>query len=249
MNSCPFEEVRFTLLQAACTRTAARTIANLTSDTPSLSEKDRIEMSMERLSQGFGVRGGFLSEPKIRKYRHGNKLMSLSANVMKEFKDQLDQCFLYAKAYNQRDKLEGNFVVDLAKRLPVEAKHRYLNFLLDKYGSTTKSTYQSLVEFIKCEEPCKSIDFGIRLLGESLGYHENEQLHKSKSACRVRQTTVTSNESRALSKSSNSDIVSHASDCGEQRGGGARNMPRCINCSLHGKDERHWLSSCRDFCS
>ena len=99
MNSCPFEGVRLTLLQAACTRTAAQTIANLTCDTPGLSEKDRIEMSLERLSQRFGVRGGFLSEPEIRKYRYGNKLMSLSANVVKEFKDQLHQCLLYAKAF------------------------------------------------------------------------------------------------------------------------------------------------------
>ena len=104
-----------------------------------------------------------------------------------------------------------------------------------------------MVEFIKREELCKSTDFGIRLLGESLGYHENEQLHKSKSACRVRQTTVRSNELRALSKSSNSDVVSHASDGQEQRSSGARNMRRCINCSLNGKDESHWLSSCRDF--
>ena len=126
MNSCPFEVARLTLLQAACARTAAQTIANLTSDTPGLSEKDRIEMSLERLSQRFGVHGGFLSEPEIMKYRYGNKLVSSFANIMKEFKDQLDQCLLYARACNQREKLEGNFVLDLAKRLPFEAKQRYL---------------------------------------------------------------------------------------------------------------------------
>ena len=49
MDSYPFEGVRLTLLQAACAGTAAQTIANLTSDTPGLSEKDRIEMSLERL--------------------------------------------------------------------------------------------------------------------------------------------------------------------------------------------------------
>ena len=103
-------------------------IANLTSDTPGLSEKDRIEMSLERLSQQFGVRGGFLSEPEIRKSRYGNKLVSSSANIMKEFKDQLDQCLLYARAHNQCEKFEGSFVLDLAKKFPCEAKQRYLNF-------------------------------------------------------------------------------------------------------------------------
>ena len=51
MDSCPFEGARLTLLQAACARTAAQTIANSTSDTPGLWEKDRIEMSLERLLQ------------------------------------------------------------------------------------------------------------------------------------------------------------------------------------------------------
>ena len=105
MDSCSFKSARLTLLQAACARTAAQMIANLTSDTPGLSEKDRIEMSLKRLSQQFGVCGGFLSEPEIRKYLYGNKLFSLSANIIKEFKDQLDQCLLYARAYNQPEKL------------------------------------------------------------------------------------------------------------------------------------------------
>ena len=47
MDSCPFEGARLTLLQAACARTASQTIANLTSDTRGLSEKDRIEVSLE----------------------------------------------------------------------------------------------------------------------------------------------------------------------------------------------------------
>ena len=59
MDRCCFGDARLTLLQAACARTAAQTIANLTSDTSGLSEKDRIEMSLERLSQRFGVCGGF----------------------------------------------------------------------------------------------------------------------------------------------------------------------------------------------
>ena len=31
------------------------------------------------------------------------------------------------------------------------------------------------------------------------------------------------------------------------KSGDARNAPLCIYCSLSGKDEYHWLSSCRDF--
>ena len=63
-----------------------------------------------------------------------------SANIGKEFKDQLDQLLMYARAYNQRDKSEGSFVLDFAKRLPFEAKQRYLELLLDGYGSTSELT-------------------------------------------------------------------------------------------------------------
>ena len=68
MDSCPFENSRLTLLQAACIGLAGQNIAYLVADTPGLSETRRIEMSLERLSQRFGVRGGFYAEPEIRKF-------------------------------------------------------------------------------------------------------------------------------------------------------------------------------------
>ena len=97
MDNCPFECACFTLPRAACARLAAQTIADSTSDTPDLSENNRIQMSLERLSQQFGVCGGFLSEPEITKYRFGNKLVSSSANIRKKLKDQLDQYLVYAR--------------------------------------------------------------------------------------------------------------------------------------------------------
>ena len=201
LNSCPSEGARLTLLRAPCTRIAAQTIANLTSDMLDLSEKDRVKISLERLSQRFGVRGGFLSEPEIRKCHYRNKLVSSSANIMKEFKNRLDQCLLYARAYNQHEKLEGSFVLDLAKRFSFEAKQRYLQFLLDLCRSTSEPIYQSLVDFAKREELCKSTDFGIMLLGESQSHQENKKFDKNKTTCRVRQTTAKSNESHPLAKS------------------------------------------------
>ena len=90
--------------------------------------------------------------------------------------------------------------MDLVKRLSFEAKQRYLEFLLDKYGSIGKPTYQSLVDFVKREELRKSTDFGIMLLGESQSHQKNKKFDKNKTRCRVRQTTAKSNESHPFGK-------------------------------------------------
>ena len=144
--------------------------------------------------------------------------------------------------YNLRDKLEGSFVLDLAKRLPFEAKQRYLEYLRYRYGSTIESSYQSLIEFVKREELCKSTYFGTMLLVESQTNRKNKKFDKNKTTCRVRQTTAKSNESRLLAKSSNSAAFFHAGDSWSPRGG-ARKALLCIYCSLSDKNEHHWLSS------
>ena len=60
------------------------------------------------------------------------KLSSGSANLLREFKSEISTCLIYAKAYRKTDKLEGRFVLDLAKRLPTEVKQRYLDFFVDE---------------------------------------------------------------------------------------------------------------------
>jgi len=124
-------------------------------------------MCIDRLSQRFGIRGGFYAEPEIRRYRYGNKLASASSFALKEFKDQLSQCLLFAKAYQRKDKLEGAFVLDLAKRLPYAARLKYIDFLDENYGSTREPSFDSLLKFVSREETCKSSDFSILLLSDS----------------------------------------------------------------------------------
>ena len=241
MDSCPLENSRLTLLQAACVGLAGQNISNLVADTPGLSEARRIEMSLERLSQRFGVRGGFYAEPEIRKFWYGDKLKSDSAFALKEFKDQLSQCLLYAKAYNQPDKVEGRFVLDLAKRLPDVTKKEFLKFLANRFGHTNEPSFESLFEFITEEESYKSTDFGISLLNASSELRKFEKPHnKSKNACPVRQTSV---------KSSNLPRRSDIND--KQKKSPTTNSrpehPMCIYCSSKGLVEHHYLSNCSEF--
>ena len=166
MASCPFEEMRLTILESSCINLALQVIMNIVADSPGVSEEDRIKMCLDRLEQKFGIRGGFLAEPEVRKIRYGSKLSSGSANLLREFKSEISTCLIYAKAYRKTDKLEGCFVLDLAKRLPTEVKQRYLDFLLMKFESTNEPSFQSLIDFISREETLKGTDFGFMLLGD-----------------------------------------------------------------------------------
>ena len=241
INSCPFENSRLTLLQAACVGLAGQNISNLVADTPGLSEARRIEMSLERLSQRFGVRGGFYAEPEIRKFRYGDKLKSDSAFALKEFKDQLSQCLLYAKAYNQPDKVEGRFVLDLAKRLPDVTKKEFLKFLANRFGHTNEPSFESLFEFITEEESYKSTDFGISLLNASSELRKFEKPHdKSKNACPVRQTSF---KSPNLPRRSDINDKQKKSPTTNSR----PEHPMCIYCSSKGLVEHHYLSNCSEF--
>ena len=156
MDVCSFKNLHLTLLGCSCVGLAGQTFANIVADTPGLSEIQCIDMCSKRLSQRFGVRFVFFAKTEIRQYRYGAKLPSASVFALKEFKDQLSQCLLYARAYNQSDKLERWFVVDLAKRLPFSTRQNFLKYLSSRFGHTNEPNFQSLFEFFLHEEECKS---------------------------------------------------------------------------------------------
>ena len=64
MERCPYPDRKLPLLRAACVRAAAHIIALVISDTPGFDDKAKISMAFDRLSQRFGVRGGFVNEPE-----------------------------------------------------------------------------------------------------------------------------------------------------------------------------------------
>ena len=236
-----YEPGALTLLQAACVGLAGQNIANLVADTPGLSEARRIEKSLERLSQRFGVRGGFYAEPEIRKFLYGDKLKSDSAFDLKDFKDQLSQCLLYTKAYNKLDKVEGLFVLDLAKRLPDVTKKEFLKYLSNRFGHTNEPSFESLFEFVAEEESNKSTDFGISLLNASSELRKFEKHHdKSKNACLVRQTSFKSPNLQRRSDVNDKQKKSLTTDSRTER-------PMCIYCSSKRLVKHHYLSNCSKF--
>lgn len=243
IDSCPFTSSHLTLLQAACVGLAGQHISNLVADTPGLSEDRRIEMSLERLSQRFGVRGGFYAEPEVRKFRYGDKLKSDSAFALKEFKDQLSQCLLYSNAYGQPDKVEGRFVLDLAKRLPATNKEKFLEYLQSKFGHTNEPSFESLYKFVSKEEACKSSDFGISLLNDD-GASVSRRCYK-KDSFPVRQTLIKSPTRRPPSPKIRQRP--HEEEKVAANRSTQHNLPRCFFCSSIGVEEHHFLSRCSKF--
>ena len=138
---CPYSDRKLPLLRAACLHTAAQTIAVVISNIPGFDDDAKINMALNRLSQRFGVHGGFVNEPEVQKIRNGPKMSSTTAAAWKTFRDELIQCFVYAHSYKKPELLEERLVVDLARRLPNFAKQRFLDYLNDRCGSTCDPTF------------------------------------------------------------------------------------------------------------
>ena len=78
LASCPYSDRKLPLLRAACLHTAVQTIAVVISDTHGFDDDAKINMALNRLSQRFGVHGGFVNEPEVQKIRNGPKMSSTS---------------------------------------------------------------------------------------------------------------------------------------------------------------------------
>ena len=59
LNKYYYSDRKLVLFRAACVRTAAQTIAVLISDTPGFKNDVKVNMTLNRLTEGFGVRGGY----------------------------------------------------------------------------------------------------------------------------------------------------------------------------------------------
>ena len=84
---------KLALLRGGCVRTAAQTIAVVISDTPGFKDDIKINMTLNRLAQRFGVSGGFLNEPEVQKIRNAPKMSKTTMDSWRTFKDELPQCF------------------------------------------------------------------------------------------------------------------------------------------------------------
>ena len=159
LNRCYYSHRKLASLRAACVRTAAQTIAVVISYTPGFKDDIKINMALNRWAQRFGVTGVFFNEIEVRKLCNAPKMSNTSVDTWRAFKDELTQCFVFSHSYKQPDQLEGRFVVDLARKLPICAKQRFLDYLNDRFVFTSDPTFGNLINFVVLEEKCKASNF------------------------------------------------------------------------------------------
>ena len=146
---------------------------------------------------------------------------------------------LYARAYNQSDKPEGRFVVDLAKRLLFPTRQNFLKYLSSRFGHTNEPSFQSLFEFVSHEEECKSSDFGILLLSDRNDARGAKESLKNKSICPVRQTLIGLPDKSKRSPKNNrkryNNVLANKSYSFEY----STEVPVCLFCCSKGRQERY----------
>ena len=250
---CPYSDWKLLLLRAAYLHTAAQTIAVLISDTPGFDDDAKINMALNRLSQRFGVHGGFVNEPEVQKIRNGPKMSSTSAAAWKAFRDELTQCFVYAHSYKKPELLEGRLVVDLACRLPNSAKQRFLNYLSDRCGSTGDPTFGNLMEFVKCEEDSKSSDFSVQLMTDKKYERVTKYSNKSSlfPAVKVKKTSAqieNSNCRTGVGKLNGGSFPVKDVCVSDNRNNDSVIVPpQCFVCRLQNADSCHKVVNCQIF--
>ena len=138
--------------------------------------------------------------------------------------------------------------------LPTYAKQRFLDFLSDRFGSTSDPTFASLLQFVEREEDSKSSDFGVQLMADEKSERTSKSSAKSSGnpSFNVKKTSAQfdSNGRRnndgnfqngnmiparanPFSDSKNNDLVSVA--------------PQCFVCVMERSDSHYKVVNCQRF--
>ena len=248
----PLSDRKLPLLRAACLHTATQTIAVVISDTPGFDDDAKINMALIRLSQTFGVHGGFVNEREVQKIRNGSKMSSTSAAAWKTFRGELTQCFVYPHLYKKPELLEGRLVVDLARRLPNFAQQRFLD-LSDRCGSTCDPTFGNLMEFVKREEDSKSSDFSVQLMTDEKSERVTKCSDKSSVflAVKIKKTSAqieNSNCRTGVGKLNGGSFPVKGVCVSDNRNKDSVIVPlQCFVCRLQNADSCHKIVNCQTF--
>ena len=144
-------------------------------------------------------------------------------------------------------------MVDLSRRLPTYAKQRFLDFLSDRFGSTSDPTFASLLEFVESEEDSKSSDFGVQLMADEKSERTSKSSAKSSGnpSFNVKKTSAQFDSNGRRNNDGNFQngnmIPARAKSFSDSKNNLVSVAPQCFVCVMEGLDSRHKVANCQRF--
>ena len=187
MDESPYDDRKLEVLRASCTSQPREMVNLFCVPIKNVSTSTRIEKTLDRLRQRYGVSGGLTSEPKIIAIlRNGPKVLS-DLNALKIYNDDLNTLEIFAMAHDEVNKLSWQLFLDTASRLPHALKPRYLDYLNKKGLHLNRPGFESLRDFVKNEIKTKASDCAQAFFKSE---SKEGQMSRSKNY-QVRQVTLT----------------------------------------------------------
>ena len=230
LNRCPDPRKKMDLLRASCQDQAREAISALVPPVPGWDVNTQIKRALEGLRLRYGC-SSFLSEPLVKRVRSGQKFAKMDVPALEQLISDLNDCELYACAYQQTSSLGSTFILDVADRLPFYSKTRYTDFLTDHWGNPDEPSFESFKQFLNRELKRINTTFAQKLLGASQG--KNDKL-MTLQRVRVHQTKV-----RVLPTLGHKELSSTSA--------ARQKQPVCFICSTPTETHRHLLNTCHTY--
>ena len=230
LNRCPDPRKKMDLLRASCQDQAREAVSALVPPVPGWDVNTQIKRALEGLRLRYGC-SSFLSEPLVKRVRSGQKFAKMDVPALEQLISDLNDCELYACAYQQTSSLGSTFILDVADRLPFYSKTRYTDFLTDHWGNPDEPSFESFKQFLNRELKRINTTFAQKLLGASQG--KNDKL-MTLQRVRVHQTKV-----GVLPTLGHKELSSTSPTRQKQ--------PVCFICSTPTETHRHLLNTCHTY--
>ena len=228
LNRCPDPRKKMDLLRASCQDQARETVSALVPPVPGWDVNTQIKRALEGLRLRYGC-SSFLSEPLVKRVRSGQKFAKMDVPALEQLISDLNDCELYAYAYQQTSSLGSTFILDVADRLPFYSKTRYTDFLTDHWENPDEPSFESFKQFLNRELKRINTTFAQKLLGASQG--KNNKLMTLQKV-RVHQTKV-------LPTLGHKELSSTSA--------ARQKQSVCFICSTPTETRRHLLNTCHTY--
>ena len=237
MEESPFGERRLEVLRASCVGEPREMVNLFFAPFKNMTTQQRIDRALERLRQRYVVPSGFVSEPKVAEVRNSSEVTH-TVSSLKSFYEDLITLEVFAYGHNQVEKLSGQLLLDIANRLPVNLKRRYLDELdksLLDLNQPSFDGFELLRKFVAHKIKLMTSDYAQALFKTE----EKDKSRECKSTVHVRQTAV-STASKPNNVSNRQGLKQLDAGVRSQRSPSkSAVLPECFVCS-----NKHYLADC-----